>query len=687
MAKIEDLIGRISDAALRDEIAREVSKLKQTKSFGLVFEEHIPEVVPLVGLPIAVGELVQRRDDPDKRLFRVRAIENDLATLDPLEGDGAGAEVQTDKLQLVKWVGDPVYPALASRGSITCGSPDRPYHAVINGENYQALELFGFMYEGQVDCLYLDPPYNTGAADWKYNNRYVEDTDSWRHSKWLSFMDKRLRLAHRLLKPNGVLVVTIDEHEVHHLGMLLEDLFPTSNYMHHMVTIVHNPKGTYKANFARVDEYAFFVVPELADDVIQPMPRGMFAGAESPEHMERLRVQEDLEDPAYQDYYLRRRGQESGYRHQRPNQFYAILVDEDEERVVGVGPALEKDEEYQTSREGSVVTVYPLDTRNDERVWRYSRETMEDYIEEGEIVVTGHSARTGQGWVLNHRVPLDPNKRLKTVWWERRHDAGMHGSDLLTAFLGDSAAFPFPKSVYAVRDCLDAVVRNRPEALVMDVFAGSGTTLHATCLLNARDEARRRCVLVTNNDVDEKTAKQLVRKGYSAGDPEFEKNGIFESVTMPRTKAVITGRRPDGDPVEGEHLWADRRPYADGFEENVEFFDLTYVDPDQVQLGRQFDSILPALWLAAGGIGVRETGVSDRDFSIPEGCSYAVLFREVRFAAFLDALEERPEITSVYLVTDSEDAYAEMVADLPGHIKSSMLYTDYLRNFRINEVR
>ena len=115
--------------------------------------------------------------------------------------------------------------ALSSQGAIKRGG-NKPFHAVINGENFHALQLFLYLYEGQVDCIYIDPPYNTGARDWKYNNRYVDAADGWRHSKWLNFIEKRLRLAKRLLKRDGVLIITIDEHEVHHLGMLLERLFP-----------------------------------------------------------------------------------------------------------------------------------------------------------------------------------------------------------------------------------------------------------------------------------------------------------------------------------------------------------------------------------------------------------------------------------------------------------------------------
>jgi adenine-specific DNA-methyltransferase len=127
-----------------------------------------------------------------------------------------------------------------------------------------------------------------------------------------------------------------------------------------------------------------------------------------------------------------------------------------------------------------------------------------------------------------------------------------------------------------------------------------------------------------------------------------------------------------------------QRATPSGFEENVEFFRIDYLDPDEVDLGHQFDAILPALWLAAGGIGDREEGASKKTFSMPKGAPYAVLFRESGFRKFKDDLCNRPDVTHVWLVTDSEEAFAEMRSALPPHLTVSMLYRDYLRNFRIN---
>ena len=682
MARLDDLVGRVREDALRAELVDALRDLRRRKRFGLVFEEHIPETTSLASFPVDAGDVVADRRAPGgDNLYRVVSVtKRGQATVEPL-GGGARVRVRARDLLVVKRFGEPVYPGLTPLERVERGDPSRARHVLIEAENFHALQLLVYTHTGEVDCIYIDPPYNTGARDWKYNNAYVDEVDTWRHSKWLSFMEKRLRLAKRLLRADGVLICTIDEHEVHHLGMLLEQVFP--EYTAHMVTIVHNPKGTYKKNLSRVDEYAFFVCPTNGPEVLSQLPAELFAQTSTPTAMTQVAEAE----AETEDLYLRRRGQESGYRRQRPNQFYAILVDEDAERVVGVGPALGPDEPYEVTRNGSVVTVYPLDTRDHERVWRYSRESMQDYIDAGEIVVTGRSPRTGQGWVLNHRVSRKAVKRVKTVWWEKRHDAGAHGSDLLTAYLGDSALFPFPKSVYAVRDCLDAVVRSRPDALIVDFFAGSGTTLHATCLLNARDGGGRRCIMITNNEVDEVTARRLNGRGHFLGDAAYEHHGIFERVAVPRCRAVLTGRRPDGTPVPGEHVWADRRSYAEGFDENLEVFRMEYLDPDSVDLGRQFEAIEPLLWMAAGGRGARHGHVGNATWLVADDSPYAVLFDEARFPAFRDQMEKRDDVTNAWLVTDSEEAFAEMRGDLPPRLRTSMLYREYLSSFRVNTER
>lgn len=719
MAKLEQLLkSGVPDPEVRKQLEAEIAELKDRSKFGLVYERHLPETV-IVGdtNPLEVGDHVRPKLKLDgEEDFRVLAIKGQMVRITSLK-TGEETDLPIKDLLVIKRFGDPAYAAFESLGSIS-PSKERPFHAAINGENFHVLQALTLIYEGQADCIYIDPPYNSGSADWRYNNDFVDINDTYRHSKWLSFMEKRLRLAKRLLKPDGVLIVTIDENEVNPLGMLLEDIFP--EYQRTMVTIVINPKGTAKANFARVEEYAFFVVPEIPGgaDVIAHLPGGLDKPEYVPED-EDLEAEDEDDEPVdeaaadgaegddedgeevvviaadedeeeeqhYSVLYLRRRGAESSSREDRWRQFYAIYVNEKTKEVEGIGPLLQLDDPYDVKREGGILTVYPIDSDGNERVWRYGRDTMQTLIDNGDIRV-GKYNKKQDTYTLNHWKPVDKDKvglqRLRTVWWRTSHDAGTHGTTLITRLLGKRNPFPFPKSLYAVRDTLEAVVKNRPNALIIDFFAGSGTTLHATMLLNEADGGSRRCIIVTNNEVAKKQAAKLNKQGFYRTDPEFEATGIFEVATRPRITAAVTGERQDGSamPETKSYRYLDNRPFAQGFEENVEFFRLNYLDGDRVDLGFEFDAIHPLLWLAAGARGPRPKRKRGQKFLISPECGYAVLFDDSAFTDFEAALLDQPEISHVFLITDSEEAYAEMREKLGRKRKTMLLYRDFLRHYR-----
>ena len=699
MARIDDLITQITDKQLRQRLEAALSDMKRHQRFGLVFEEHIPETTTLLHFPVQVGASVQRKSDKDgKQLYQVKAVTSKgRAKIEP-EGGGAEETVATTELMVVKRFGEPIFPALTSVGSIKRGPVDKPYHAVINSENFHALQLFVYLYEGQVDCIYIDPPYNTGARDWKYNNRYVDKNDIWRHSKWLSFIEKRLKLAKRLLTPDGVLIVTIDEHEVNHLGMLLERTFPDA--YRQLVTIVINPKGVTQGRFSRVDEYAFFcfsgksTAMGVSDDLLTP-------GADEIEESE----EGEQRRPRWKG--LLRSGT-NARRMDRKKMFFPVLIDRKRGAVVGVGDALpfEEEPDFKKKVKGKTA-VWPVRKDGSLGNWGVGPTTLRQLIAKGYVALGGYDEKRNT-WAISYlskesqeqiqsgvltiltfddvRNVVDviysasSTRRIKTVWHRSRHDAGVGGTDVLRDLLG-GRPFSFPKSVYAVYDCLAAVLRDRKDAVIMDFFAGSGTTLHATAMLNAYDGGTRRCILVTNNEVEAEVAAQLHKQGVFRGSPKYEERGIFEMVTRPRCGAVVSGLGRDRKPVKGSHL--DGRPYSDGFEENVEFFRMDYLDPDDVDLHTQFGAIFPSLWLSAGGVGARPKP-RDKDMLVPPGATYAVLFREEKFRRFLKAINNRPELTHVWLVTDSEDAFAEMRAAIDPNLITSMLYRDYLRTFRIN---
>lgn len=201
MAKLEDLIKNIPDSNLRDEIAREVAQLKAEKKFGLVFEEHIPQLVQIPSLPPRVGDRVCKRGGKTNETFRVIAQVNSRKLKIAHEPDGDAEEILAKDVIVVKRFGEPIYPALVPVDRVT-RAPGKPYHTIINADNYHALQLLLYCYSGQVDTIYIDPPYNTGSRDWKYNNDFVDSNDQYQHSKWLAMMKRRLVLAKRLLNPD-----------------------------------------------------------------------------------------------------------------------------------------------------------------------------------------------------------------------------------------------------------------------------------------------------------------------------------------------------------------------------------------------------------------------------------------------------------------------------------------------------
>lgn len=695
MARIDDLVTQVTDKALRQKIEAALIELKRRQRFGLVFEDHIPEMTALTRFPVTSGSIVQKKSDNGTgQLFQVKSLSGKSKAVIELDQSEQTEIVAVKDLMVIKRFGDPIFPALTSVGSVRRGASDRPHHAVINGENFHALQLLIYLYEGQVDCIYIDPPYNTGARDWKYSNRYVDSNDSWRHSKWLSFMEKRLRHARRLLRPNGVLIVTIDEHEVHHLGMLLEKVFPDGNIQ--MVSTQINPASVARAGaFGRSDEYIFFVSLGSASPQRVRLSRE-WVSAKGRTHTGNIRW--DM---------LRRSGPNSG-RKDSPGCFYPIYVDPKGPTVVSVGEALPAGQSKAHTVKGCTA-VLPIRQDGSEGRWQWTPKTIRQRMAQGRVRISGSkeggfvvsilkdgeyakvtrgefsvSGTRPDGSLILDDVETDTVLAVPGSQWRlSSHDATQYGSRLLTEML-PGRRFPFPKSLYAVEDALRFFVQDKPNALVLDFFGGSGTTAHAVFRLNHEDGGCRRSITVTNNVVSVEEASTLSREGLQQGDPDWEALGIFEYITRPRLTAAVTGLTPDGLPIKGEYKFRDEFPMEQGFQENVEFFRIDYLDPDDVDLGNQFNAIHPLLWFAAGGVGIRDNPKQQAGFFMPEHSHYAVLFDDSGFRSLRRALEARPDVLHVWIVTDSEDAFAEMRSALPNRINTSMLYRDYLRNFRIN---
>ncbi|CAN5271244.1 hypothetical protein BH11ACT1_BH11ACT1_14100 [soil metagenome] len=709
MAHIDNLIGSIKDPQLRTALRAEYDKVTKSRRLGLVFDRHLPESVVLPGFAIRDGEKVQvladDSDDPadldGSGVWTVTQVGETNTKL--RDGNGDSRQVPSTRLVAIREFGDPIYPGLVSTGRVvrgggTDGGDDdggKPFHTVINAENYHALEALLFAHEGQVDAIYIDPPYNTGARDWKYNNDYVDDADPYRHSKWLSFIERRLLLAKRLLNPtDSVLIVTIDEKECLRLGMLLEQTFPEARIQ--MVTSVISSQASVRTGaFSRCDEYIFFVM--IGD-----------AGAGASDD-DMLNEGQSAQKSQLWFQYVRTGKQ--NLRQDRPAMFFPLFSDPATGRIVEVGNSIPVDVDKATVMPpAGLVAVWPETADGQEGRWRTGAETARRRAALG-LLRLAKTTRRGSGWsamtvnegtgtrIAAGEIIVDGYgedgaakireisggglRQPKTVWNKTSHNAGWHGSKLLAAFL-PGRSFPFPKSLYAVEDALRLFIGDKPNALVVDFFAGSGTTTQAVMRLNHQDEGHRRSICVTNNEVGVAEQVTLRARGFKPGDEEWEALGICDYITKPRIRAAITGTATTGGPVAGNYRFVDEFAMADGFRENAEFFTLTYEEPTLVSLGRRFAAIAPLLWLRAGARGERIAEVAEEGWSIPATAFYGVLFDTSAWGAFVTATTRRDDLTHVFIVTDSLVEYQQIVARLDPTMKTTRLYADYLRSFEIN---
>jgi adenine-specific DNA-methyltransferase len=700
-SELDALLARVEDPALRDDLRRQIDLVRAKRSFGLVFESHLPERVRLPSYPVRRGSSVVLRDGSDERSWTVEGVTSKKATI--VREDEELAVVAVSDLVVVAEFGEPVYPGLRHVGSVHRGG-DKPAHVVINGENHHALEALQFTHAGKVDCIYIDPPYNTGAKDWKYNNDYVDRDDHYRHSKWLAFMERRLKLAKDLLNPaNSVLIVTIDENEVHRVGLLLQQLFPGSKIQ--MVTVLINPAGASIIDqFSRVDEHMFFVHIGAA--------RPIRTTADTTPGTSTFVTADGEAKPFTWESFLRSGG--NSRRQDTKAKFFPVWIDPVEHRIIGCGDHLppECDRADAPPPPSGAVEQWPLKTDGTEACWQTSAPTFRQYLDEGRIKLGRRNKKSGrfgisflpkgamraiadgelvvdgrdeQGSLIVRNAEGRVRSQVaKTMWTNVSYSATEYGSTLLRSFI-PGRAFPFPKSLYAVEDALRCYVGDKPEALVLDFFAGSGTTAHALMRLNRQDGGQRQCVLVTNNEVSTEDQKRLLSLGLQPGDPEWEALGICNFITKPRIESVVTGRTPDGEPIRGDYKFTDEFPMSEGFEENVEFFELTYQDGERVELDLAFEAIAPLLWLRAGATGPVVTDPRDsagRRLPYEFGTNYAVLFNSDRWRSFIDRMTD--EICTVFIVTDSATTFATVAAELPTNVEPVRLYRNYLSTFEIN---
>ena len=437
----------------KDELVKEIRRIKET-TYGLVWHRDLPE------------EKIDILINPDARTPN-EMFPNEMAGKPfPVLKEVKGKAIESDKSKLV--------------------------NLLIEGDNYHSLAVLNFTHHEAIDFIYIDPPYNTGNRNWKYNNDFVDKEDPFRHSKFISFLHKRLKLAKNLLKETGIICLTIDDHEIFPVGMLMDEIFGEENRLG-VITIAHNPRGRSDDKFfATAHEYALFYAKDV--NLAQILKLDL-----NEEQIKAFNLEDKISK--YRLLPLRRSGSNS-LRTARRNLYYSIYFNPKTGEKTVSNP-----------NDKSFIEILPVDSKGIERVWRWGKETLSKTID-SEIVIKESKGK----FSVFAKDRIKNGRRLKTYWVDPKYDASSHGTILLESILGKNKAFDYPKSIFALIDTLKIVVGDNKNACVLDFFAGSGTTGHAVLELNKEDDGQRNFILCTNDE-----------------------NGICRDVCYPRIKKVISG--------------------------------------------------------------------------------------------------------------------------------------------------
>jgi adenine-specific DNA-methyltransferase len=516
----------------KEELIREITKLKKRKKFGMVWEDKPEEVAELckTKLPVII-------EDKEKA-------------------------ISTD--------------------------PEKPVNIFIEGDNYHALSVLNYTHKGAIDVIYIDPPYNTGARDWKYNNNYVDNNDAWRHSKWLSLIEKRLVLSKRLLKKDGVIIIAIDDNEVHRLRVLIDELM--LGYATTSVTVVHNPRGNITNNFARTHEYALFIIPNGAHVI--------------------ARTKKMNDKPRK----FRRWGHNST-RAARPTMFYPVYVKDGQ--ITRIGETPEPDfhpKSKNVIKENGEIEVWPVDQDGVERRWNFGHDTVNNELERMVAVEV-----KGEFDIFLTQEDSTP----KTVWTDSEFEAGRNGATLVKTITG--LDFPFPKSLYNVKRCLELIIGNRPNATVLDFFAGSGTTGHAVLELN-KDGGKRKFILCTNNE-----------------------SNIASEICYPRVANVINGYKDQkGNKIEG-------------LGGNLRYFKTAFVDAEATDMNKRklVDNSTEMLCVKEACFDNVESTEYFKIFKNSEDKYIGIIYDDDGISPFIDELKKTQKKFVVYVFSLDDSAREE----------------------------
>jgi adenine-specific DNA-methyltransferase len=516
----------------------------------------------------------------------------------------------------------PVLKEVKNKEIIT--DKNKPVNLLIEGDNYHALSVLNYTHAKKVDVIYIDPPYNTGARDWKYNNDYVDSEDPYRHSKWLSFMNHRLLLAKNLLKDDGIICVTIDDYEMPRLWALMEEIFGPQNHLG-TVTIRNYPSGRKtKRKVAQIHEYALFFgrykssIKNIAKEL------------EEKSH----KYVQDKDGSWYCPTNLRKQGIDSTAIKKDgklSDRFYPIYYNPKTGEI--------------SSKKKFDIKILPIDPRGEKRIWRRGKEAIDEMYEKGDLWI--QKTKYGPQVYFKFRGGLN-GEPPKSIWYDSKFSASEYGTSILREILGQREMFQYPKSVEAVEECI-RVSSDRKKAIILDFFAGSGTTAQAVLNLNKQDDGNRQFILCTNNE-----------------------NNICTDVCYPRIKKVIEGYKN----LKGE--------WVEGLGGNLKYFKTDFVDYDEPTDKNKIKLTRQATEMLCVREGTFERVEDNEKFKIFKNSDHytGIIWDQTAIPAFKKAIKDIEGKFSVYVFSLGDEAFDDEFKDVKQKVQLSPIPEAILRVYR-----
>lgn len=491
---------------------------------------------------------------------------------------------------------------------------------LIEGDNLASLQLLLKTHRSKIDLIYIDPPYNTGQNDFIYDDSFVDKEDGFRHSKWLSFMDKRLKISRELLSHDGVLVISIGYHELNNLILLCEALF----FGKQVVTItVQTSGGKPSGGFNYLQEYLVFVTKK--DFVPNPV---QFAGGNTRSPFEGLTLATFTQT-------------------QRPNQTYPVFIDKKTMHIVGCGESLadrvkngrytgdlaDFKFDYSEAPEGTVA-LWPVSSKGGHCVWRLISKRLIDDWRKGYIKVSKNKSKVNPNEYSVQYLPegvikkvetgelkvvgTEPNaptlvfgdnqtvgSDIPTIWAEKDFFTTKGTAEVKDVFCGEKR-FSYPKPVTLVSEVIRACTKD--EAYVLDFFAGSGTTGHAVLAMNDKEKLNRKFILCTNNE-----------------------NEICSHVTYSRLATIISGKREDGS------------QYSTGIQASLKYYRTSFIPVAEKMYYEYADDLL---------LHVRELVELENGINFTGNAEIAIVLTDEELVNFIDNIDNFEKCQSIYLGHD-----------------------------------